>query len=153
MIVTGVAGVPGLTITAKLFDALVPHELVADTVMFPFCPALPVVTVIEFDVPPAVMLHPVGTVQLYDVALATAVIEYVCPVRPGHCGVVPVIVPGVAGVPGLTVTAKLFDALVPHELVAVTVMFPFCPALPAVTVIEFDVEPDVMLHPVGTVQL
>ena len=38
---------------------------------------------------------------------------------------VPVIVPGVAGVPGLTVTASVFAALVPHELPAVTDIFPF----------------------------
>ena len=38
---------------------------------------------------------------------------------------VPVIAPGVAGVPGLTVTASVLAALVPHEFPAVTVMFPF----------------------------
>ena len=50
---------------------------------------------------------------------------YVCPVKPGHCGVVPVMVPGVAGVPGSTVTASVLAALVPHELPAVTVILPF----------------------------
>jgi hypothetical protein len=39
--------------------------------MFPFCPAAPVVTVIEFVPVPAVMVHPDGTVQVYVVALAT----------------------------------------------------------------------------------
>ena len=77
-------GVAGLTVTARAFAALVPHELPAVTLMFPFCPAPPEVTVMELVVDPAVIVHPVGTVQLYDVALATAVIEYVCPVRPGH---------------------------------------------------------------------
>ena len=67
--------------------------------------------------------------------------EYAWPVRPGHWGVVPVIVPGVEGVPGLTVTAKLFAALVPQEFPEVTVMLPFCPALPVVTVMEFVVAP------------
>ena len=38
---------------------------------------------------------------------------------------VPVIVPGVAGVPGLTVTGSVLAVLVPHELVAVTDTFPF----------------------------
>ena len=71
----------------------------------------------------------------------------------GQTGVVPVIVPGVAGVPGLTVTAKLLAELVPQELVAVTVIFPFWPALPDVTVIELVVVPAVIVQPVGTVQL
>jgi hypothetical protein len=42
-------------------------------------------------------------------------------------------------------------ALVPHELVAVTEMVPFCPALPEVTVIVFVVE--VPVHPEGKVQV
>ena len=66
---------------------------------------------------------------------------------------VPVIVPGVAGVPGLTVTAKVFTRLVPQELLAVTPTFPFCPGLPDVTVIEIVPWPPVMLHPVGTAQV
>ena len=57
--------------------------------------------------------------------MATAVMLYDWFVSPGHWGVVPVIVPGVEGIPGFTVTANELDALVPHELVAVTVMFPF----------------------------
>ena len=71
----------------------------------------------------------------------------------GQAGVVPIIVPGVAGVPGLTVTATLLAALVPQELVAVTVIFPFCPATPEVTVILFVVAPAVIVQPVGTVQI
>ena len=61
--------------------------------------------------------------------------------------------PGVEGVPGFTVTANVLDALVPQELVAVTVMFPFCPELPVVTVIELVVLPPEIVHPVGTVQV
>ena len=72
---------------------------------------------------------------------------------PGQTGEVPVIVPGVAGVPGLTTTANVCAVLVPQEFVAVTVIFPFCPALPAVTMIEFVPAPPVIVHPVGTVQL
>ena len=78
---------------------------------------------------------------------------YVWFVKPGHCGVVPAIAAGVAGVPGLTVTAIKFGTLMPQELTAATVMFPFCPAPPVLTVIELDVPPAVMVHPVGTVQL
>ena len=61
--------------------------------------------------------------------------------------------PGVAGVAGLTVTAKLLAALVPQLLPAVTVIFPFCPAVPVVTVIEVVPVPAVIDHPVGTVQV
>ena len=45
--------------------------------------------------------------------------------RAGHTGELPVIVPGVAGTAGLTVTARFLTALVPQELLAVTEMFPF----------------------------
>ena len=58
-----------------------------------------------------------------------------------------------AGKFGLTVTAKVCAVLVPHELVAVTVTFPFCPDAPTVTVIEFVPVPAVIDQPVGTVQL
>jgi hypothetical protein len=105
--IPGVAGVAGLTVTAKLLAALVPHELLAVTVIFPFWPALPAVTVIEVVPAPDVIVHPAGTVHVYDVALATAEMLYVNPVVPGHTGVVPVITPGVAGVPAPTVTAKV----------------------------------------------
>ena len=54
----------GLTVTAKVLSPLVPKSLVADTVMFPFCPAVPVVTVIECVSSPPVIIQPVGTVQL-----------------------------------------------------------------------------------------
>ena len=57
--------------------------------------------------------------------VGTAAILYVWPVKPGHCMAVPVMVPGVAGVPGLTVTASVLAALVPHELPDVTVISPF----------------------------
>ena len=52
-------------------------------------------------------------------------ILYAKPVAPGQTGDDPVIGPGVEGVPGLTTTGKLLAALVPHELVAVTDIFPF----------------------------
>ena len=78
---------------------------------------------------------------------------YVCPVNAGHCVTIPVIVPGVAGVAGLTDTAKLLAELVPQLFVAVTLIVPFWPGLPDVTVIEFVPVPPVIDHPVGTVQL
>ena len=73
----GVAGVPGLTVTASVAARLVPHVFPAVTVILPFCPAVPVVTVIEFVVPPAVIDQPVGTVHVYVVAFVTAVMLYV----------------------------------------------------------------------------
>ena len=66
---------------------------------------------------------------------------------------VPEIVPGADGVPGFTVTASVFARLVPQLLPAVTVMSPFCPAEPVVTVIETVPCPEDIDHPVGTLQL
>jgi hypothetical protein len=73
--VPGVAGVPGLTVTAIVVAGLVPQELPAVTVILPFCPAAPVVTVIEMVPCPAVIVQPVGTVHVYVVALVTDEIE------------------------------------------------------------------------------
>ena len=70
-----------------------------------------------------------------------------------HCSVAPIIAPGIAGVPALTVTANVLAALVPQLLAAVTLTFPFCPALPDVTVIDAVPCPAVMLQPVGTVHV
>jgi hypothetical protein len=100
---------------------------------------------------PEVIVQPVGTVHVYVVAFVTEAIEYVCPVVPGHCDAEPVIVPGVDGVSFPTVTAIVEAALVPHALDAVTLIFPFCPADPVVTVIELVVPPAVIAHPVGKV--
>jgi hypothetical protein len=54
----------GLTVTGKLAAVLVPQLFPAVTVMFPFCPAVPVVTVMEVVPVPAVIDHPVGTDQV-----------------------------------------------------------------------------------------
>jgi hypothetical protein len=64
-----------ITVTAKVLAELAPQEFCEVTLMFPFCPAFPVVTVIEVVPAPAVMVHPEGTDQLYVVALAIAAIE------------------------------------------------------------------------------
>ena len=56
---------------------------------------------------------------------------------PGQTGEGPAIVPGVAGVPGLTTTAKFCTPLVPQELVALTEIFPLTAEPVADTVIEF----------------
>ena len=72
---------------------------------------------------------------------------------PGQTGEGPIIVPGVAGVPGLTTTLNVCARLVPHELVAVTVISPVIAEPVADTVIEFVPVPDVIDHPVGNNQL
>jgi len=121
----GVAGIAVLIETARVLALLVPQELLAVIEMFPLTAVPDVETVIEFVPDPAVILHPAGNVHIYDVAFGTAVILYVRAVLLIHCSVAPVMLPGVAGAAGLTVTAKLLAALVPHELLAVTVIFPF----------------------------
>ena len=60
----GAAGIAGLTITAKERAALVPHEFVAVTEISPLPAPAGIETVIEFVDPPAVIIQPVGTVQL-----------------------------------------------------------------------------------------
>ncbi len=64
----------GITVTASVAGALVPHVFPAVTVIFPFWPAEPVVTVaIRVPCPP-VIVHPAGTVHVYVVAFGTAAI-------------------------------------------------------------------------------
>jgi hypothetical protein len=53
----------------------------------------------------------------------------------------------------VTVTASVEAALVEQLFVAVTLIFPFWPAFPEVTVMETVPCPPVMLHPGGTVQV
>jgi len=61
-------------VTASVEGALVPQLFVAVTVIFPFWPELPEVTVMEMVPCPAVIVQPVGTVHVYEVAEGTAVI-------------------------------------------------------------------------------
>ena len=72
---------------------------------------------------------------------------------PGQTGVGPAIVPGVAGVPGLTTIAKFCNPLVPQELVALTEIFPLAADPVAETVIEFVPAPDVINQFAGNNQL
>ena len=68
----------------------------------------------------------------------------------GLCKLVVIKSPGVAGVPGLTVNARILSGPVPQSFVAFTVIFP--PAVPEVTVIELVVL--VPVHPLfGKVQI
>ena len=50
---------------------LSPQLLLAETVMLPFCPEFPVVTIIEVDPEDPVIVHPTGTVHEYKVAPGT----------------------------------------------------------------------------------
>ncbi len=70
--VVGAPGVPALTVTTKLLAALDPQPLFAVTVILPLTAEAPAVTVIEFDVPPAVCDQPEGNTHVYDVAPETA---------------------------------------------------------------------------------
>jgi hypothetical protein len=63
-------------VTARVLAALVPQLLPAVTVILPFWPAAPDVTVSLFVPCPAVMVHPEGTVHVYVVALATVLTLY-----------------------------------------------------------------------------
>lgn len=141
-ILPGVAGVV-FTVTIRVCAGELPQELFAVTVIFPLV-ALAVV-LIEFvvDVP----LQPPGSVHVYDVAPATAVTEYVFE-EPEQMVALPEILPGVAGT-GVTVTANACAVELPHELFAVTVMFPLL--APAVVFMELVV--DVPLQPPGNVQV
>ena len=63
------------TVTDKVLAVLVPQVFPAVTVIFPFCPAEPVVKLILVVPCPPVIVHPVGTVHVYVVAPDTAAIE------------------------------------------------------------------------------
>ena len=73
VIAPGAAGATVETVTASVEAALVPQPLAAVTEMLPA--ALPDVTVMDMVPCPAVMVHPAGTVHVYDEAPGTAVIE------------------------------------------------------------------------------
>ena len=67
----------GEAITDSVFAELVPQLLPAVMLIFPFCPTVPVDTVIETVPVPAVIVQPVGTDHVYVVAFVTALTLYV----------------------------------------------------------------------------
>ena len=101
--------------------------------------------------PTATLLEPAPTAA--QSVVPTTAILYANPVIVGHTVGIPAINPGVIGVAGLTVTPRELAELVPQLFVAVTLILPFWPVLPDVTVIEFVPTPPVIVHPVGTVQV
>jgi hypothetical protein len=142
----------GLTVTDKVWAALVPQALPAVTETLPEV-AVPQLTVIEVVPWPVLTVAPAGTVHVYVVAPLTAEIEYATPLAPAQTEELPVIGPGVAGVAVETVTASDEVGLVPlqDELLADTVTLP--PVLPHVTVIEVVPWPAVIVAPDGTVHV
>jgi hypothetical protein len=58
--------------------------------------------------------------------------------------------PGVAGVPLPTVTARVLGALLPQMFPEVTEILPFCPADPVVTVTLVVPFAEVIVQPAGT---
>ncbi len=83
-------------------------------------PVVPNETVIVFVLEPAVIEAPLGTVQLYPVAVFIAAMEYVTPVLFAHVLVkLPVIVPAAAGTVFITTVVLLADPF-PHVFMGVT---------------------------------
>jgi hypothetical protein len=72
-------------------------------------------------------------------------------VKLGHCAAVPVIGPGVAGVPGLTITAIVEALLVPQVFPAVTDIVPL--VVPVVTCIDVVPCPELIAQSPGTVHV
>ena len=73
------------------------------------------------------------------------------PVLPAQANVLPVIAPGAPGIETTGVTFRLVAVLLPQSFCAVTFIVP--PTVPTLTVIDAVPWPDVMVQPVGTVQL
>ena len=61
------------------------------------------------------MVQPVGTVQTYELAVATDAIEYVLPVLPEQAMVLPVIGPGAPGIDTTGVTERVVAELFPQS--------------------------------------
>jgi hypothetical protein len=141
-IVPGVVGIV-FTVTAKVCAVEFPQVLFAVTVIFPEVALTVVEILFVVDVP----VQPPGNVQVYDVAPATAVMEYVF-VVPEQIVVVPEIVPGVAGIVFTTIAFIEADE-VPQEFVAVTVIFP----LVGLAVVEILFVVDVPVQPPGNVHV
>ena len=82
---------------------------------------------------------PPFTVRVFEILLQVLLLNIIIPT--GAVETVP------------TETASELTLLVPHEFPAVTVIFPFCPELPAVTLIDAVPAPPVTDQPAGTVQV
>ena len=79
----------GVTVTLSVCAIDAPHALFAITDTFPLVKLEVVVSVFVVDVP----VHPLGVLQVYEVAVLTGVTLYVF-VEPEHIAALPLIVPG-----------------------------------------------------------
>jgi hypothetical protein len=110
------------------------QALVAFTQTLP--PAVPAFTIMT-DVPcPLAMVHPVGTVQVYDVAPGTAAAVYVSPVWFWQTFNVPLTDAGACMLVPIETARQLAVELIPQTFNALAQMLP--PAVPEVTVIELE---------------
>lgn len=106
------------TLTARVLAVLFPHAFEAYTLTVP--PAVPDVTVMVLVSWPETIIHPAGTLHVYDVAPATATTSYVRPdvLAQGAAG--PVIAPGCAGTVRVAYVIVPEFAEVPQLLEALT---------------------------------
>jgi hypothetical protein len=131
------------TVMASVCAVELPQELLAVTEIFPLVVLAVAVMLLLVLLP----LHPPGNVQVYDVAPATAVMEYVFD-EPEQIVVVPEILPGVVG-GVLTVIARVCAVELPQELLAVTEIFPLVVLAVAVMLLLVLLP----LHPPGNVHV
>jgi hypothetical protein len=142
----------GAPLTVKDRRALEAQLLFAATVIAPAEYTLEYRTVIVFDPCPLTKVALAGTVQVYEMAPLTAATEYVA----GVAVIVqafatgPEITPGVAG---LFVTENVLAALMQEELDAVTEAVPEVKVPPKDTLTILVPEPEVIVIPVGKVQV
>ena len=149
MMAAGVVGV--LSVRERESDALDPQELDAVTASVP--PVNPVLKrrLMELVPAPDRIVVLAGIVQLYVVAPVT-VLQLYWMTSLGQALRFPVMEFGAAGAPANTVTVEHRELLVPQALMAETQIVPES-ALPALTLMEFPLPPEVIFIPVGTVQL
>jgi hypothetical protein len=131
--VDGTTGRPPYTVI--VVPEVLPQPFTAITLKLPDTKVPALLTCIAVVPLPDVIVSPVGTVHVYDVAPNTGATEY-CAVVATHMFVGPVIAP-VA--PGFLVMYRLCTALVPQLFLDATVIFPITVPAGTFTVIEVPV--------------
>lgn len=145
----GVVGV--LSVMERESDALVPQELDALTANVPLVNPVLKRRLMELVPAPDRIVVLAGIDQLYVVAPVTVLHVY-CITSLGQAFRFPVSEVGATGAPVNTVTVEHFELLVPQALMAETQTLPES-ALPALTLMEAPLPPEVMFMPEGTLQL
>ena len=97
---------------------------------------------------PLAIVAPVGTIQLYETAPATAATEYVMPVLLQRPDAVPVITPGFTGAFSFEIQSVLAAQLTPKQFDDFTEIVPVVNASVTVIVIAVVPWPDVIEMPV-----